>query len=611
MKALSLFFVFLVARVVILVGRDVPLSLWAPAAYLWQDLLVVLLFAGADRLARRAWITWTIYGSVVLYVALNLPLTRLLSSPLTLPMLRATRGTLGDSIEHHLTLANFALMGLVAGVAVALPLLFRRLELPRRTATGLAIGAVIFVCLGPSATARVHTSGLHRNVFAALVSAAVPRVPAKAMERDWRRSPFDSRQGNDLSRFRGLARGRNVVMILLESTGAQYLNPYGATGDPTPNLTRLAQQSILFEAAYAVYPESIKGLFSVLCSRWPAIDTKPEAYAGITTPSIAQRLAEAGYRTALFHSGRFMYLGMQTMIENRGFELLEDAGDIGGNRHSSFGVDDEATVERMLRWIDSLPPGDRFFITYLPVEGHHPYDTPKPGPFAAAGEVDRYRNALHYGDAVLGQFLGELKARGLFDQSLFVIFGDHGEAFGQHEGNYGHTLFLYEENVRVPYLIVAPGLIQEPIRVGRAATVMDTAPTILDLLGLPSPTDYQGASLLVPGARMALFFADYSLGLVGLRDGRWKFVYELDSGHAALFDLIADPAERVNVAGGHFKRVGIYRDHLTAWSAAQRELVLRHEQVKPYEARQITRPAYRARAGANRPWFVMDRIVRE
>ncbi len=115
MKALSLFFVFLVARVVILVGRDVPLSLWAPAAYLWQDLLVVLLFAGADRLARRAWITWTIYGSVVLYVALNLPLTRLLSSPLTLPMLRATRGTLGDSIEHHLTLANFALMGLVAG----------------------------------------------------------------------------------------------------------------------------------------------------------------------------------------------------------------------------------------------------------------------------------------------------------------------------------------------------------------------------------------------------------------------------------------------------------------------------------------------------------------
>src|SRR5205814_8713502 len=127
----------------------------------------------------------------------------------------------------------------------------------------------------------------------------------------------------------------------------------------------------------------------------------PEVYAGIKCPSLAQQLGAAGYRTALFHSGRFMYLGMPAVIENRGFEVLEDAGAIGGNVHSSFGVDDLSTVKRILSWIDSLKRGERFFVTYLPVAGHHPYATPEAGPFTASAgneEVARYLNALHYGD---------------------------------------------------------------------------------------------------------------------------------------------------------------------------------------------------------------------
>jgi arylsulfatase A-like enzyme len=362
---------------------------------------------------------------------------------------------------------------------------------------------------------------------------------------------------------------------LLESTGAQYLKPYGAAVDPMPRLTELAQQSILFENAYAVYPESIKGLFAVLCSRYPAIDTPSELYARVRTPSIAQGLADAGYRTALFHSGRFAYLGMEEVVRKRGFQTLEDAGDIGGHRDSSFGVDDEATVQRMLRWLDSLAPEERFFITYLPIAGHHPYDTPRPGPFPAADEIGRYRNALHYSDAVLDLFLRGLKERGLFDQSLFVIFGDHSEAFGQHGGNYGHTLFVYEENVRVPYLIVAPGLVREPIRVSRVASLIDTAPTILDLLGLPAPAEYQGASLLASRPQMALFYADYSLGLLGLRDNRWKLVYELVSGRARLFDLVTDPSETRDVASQHPERVELYCEHLRSWSATQRDMILR------------------------------------
>src|SRR5207247_1081011 len=196
-------------------------------------------------------------------------------------------------------------------------------------------------------------------------------------------------------------------------------------------------------------------------------------------------------------------------------------------------------------------------------------------------------NALHYSDAVLDRFLSGLKARGLFDKTLFLIFGDHGEAFGQHEGNFGHTLSIYEENIHVPYFIIAPGLIGDEIRVKRAASLVDTAPTILDLLGLPVPQEFQGSSLLDSPSQMALFYTDYSLGLLGLRDGRWKFVYELESGRAKLFDLATDPEETKNLAIQEPERVKAYRGHLKSWAAAQRDLILH-----PQFLSQATSPAH-------------------
>ena len=150
------------------------------------------------------------------------------------------------------------------------------------------------------------------------------------------------------------------------------------------------------------------GLFSVLCSRFPAFDMPPEAYAA-PCPSIAAMLGRAGYRTGMFHSGRFGYLGMESVIRERGFHTLEDAGDIGGHHESSFGVDEPSAVARMLTWIDRLSSGERFFITYLPIAGHHPYATPERGPFADHDEMGRYRNAIRYGDESLGALMDGLR----------------------------------------------------------------------------------------------------------------------------------------------------------------------------------------------------------
>jgi arylsulfatase A-like enzyme len=156
---------------------------------------------------------------------------------------------------------------------------------------------------------------------------------------------------------------------------------------------------------------------------------------------------------------------------------------------------------------------------------------------------------------------------------LFVVFGDHGEAFGEHPGNFAHTMFINEENVRVPYLIAAPGVIPQQTRINRIASVVDTAPTILNLLGLPPNPAHQGMTLLAPAAQMALFYTDYSIGWLGLADGCWKYLYEIDTRRSRLYDVCVDPGETRDRAAAEPSRTAVYRDRVTSWAAAQKQLV--------------------------------------
>jgi arylsulfatase A-like enzyme len=335
-------------------------------------------------------------------------------------------------------------------------------------------------------------------------------------------------------------------------------------------MTALAQRAVQFDAAYAVYPESIKGLFAVLCSRDPALDVSVDEHARASCSPLAGVLRQAGYQTALFHSGRFAYLGMQAILDHQGFDTLEDAGAIGGQRESSFGVDEPSTVARALSWIDARDRTRPFFLAYLPIAGHHPYETPAAGPFAGHGELSAYQNALRYADGASAALMDGIRTRGLEQNTLFVVFGDHGEAFGQHDGNFGHTFFAFDENVHVPLLIAMPGVMSHAIRTRRVASVVDIAPTILALTGAPVPAGYEGASLLDGEERLALFFTDYSLAWAGLRDGCWKYLLEIEARRSRLFDVCVDPGEVRDVAAGHADRVGAYRQRTLVWIASTR-----------------------------------------
>jgi hypothetical protein len=530
----------------------------------------VLVFLALDRALKRPAVAWTAYAAIAVYAALNVPVVRVLSTPLTWTMIRAARGPLAGAIQHYVTAANLLAMAAPLVAAVALPLLLRRMRVGIRSWAVAA--AVAFVVVGTIASARVSTRGLHRNAVGALVETSLPRVAPVAADADWRASPFPEGPRDDLTSLRGSMRGRNVLLVVLESTGSRHLKTYGAALDPMPNLTALSRRAIVVERAYAVYPESVKGLFATLCSRYPAFDTAPEIYAGVPCAPLPAILRRSGYRTALFHSGRFEYLGMPAMIERRGFDLLEDAGAIGGQVDSSFGIDDASTVRRMLDWIASLR-GERFFLAYLPIAGHHPYEATRPGPFRGRDDFTRYLNTLHESDAALGMLLDGLRRLGVDDKTLVIVIGDHGEAFGEHPGNFAHTLFIHEENVRVPFVIAAPGAVDGERRIQRLASVVDTAPTIVDLLGLPADPLHQGTSLLRPEPRMALFFTDYSIGWLGLADGCWKYLYEIDAARSHLFDVCRDPQESADRAAQFPDRIAAYRDRVRTWAAAQKELV--------------------------------------
>jgi arylsulfatase A-like enzyme len=253
---------------------------------------------------------------------------------------------------------------------------------------------------------------------------------------------------------------------------------------------------------------------------------------------VAAALAAAGHRTGLFHSGRFAYLGMDAVVRGRGLQTLADAATIPSRFTSSFGVDDRATVAALLRWIDQTPPP--FFAVYMPIAGHHPYHAPgdAPRPFPERSERDEHRNDLFTSDAAFGLLRAGLRARGLDQRTLYVIAGDHGEAFGEHPGNVAHALFLYQENVHVPLLVAAPGLLA-PRRVPQVVSALDLGATTADLLGLP----HAGHSALDPRPRVARFATDQAMRRWGLVDGDLKVLHD-QTGRVQAFDLASDPGER-------------------------------------------------------------------
>ena len=169
-RAAGLFGVLAVAKIVALSGRDLPLSVWAPFAFFRQDVLATLVFLALDACLRRPLLGWLLYGASLFYIAINVPIARVLGTPLTWNMMRAARGPLADSIWHHVTISNLGSLLLVAGMGVLLPLWLMR-KAVKSSMSVLAV-ALLVVAVGVQADSHVETRGLQRNAFGALMGAS-------------------------------------------------------------------------------------------------------------------------------------------------------------------------------------------------------------------------------------------------------------------------------------------------------------------------------------------------------------------------------------------------------------------------------------------------------
>jgi lipoteichoic acid synthase len=181
-------------------------------------------------------------------------------------------------------------------------------------------------------------------------------------------------------------------------------------------------------------------------------------------------------------------------------------------------------------------------------------------------DLGRYLNTLAEVDRQLGRLFDGLRARGLADDTLVVVTGDHGEAFGDPHASWGHGARVYQENVRVPMMVWNPRLFPEGRRSDTIGGHVDVNPTVADLVGAASSSTWHGRSLFDPErSHRAYFYAANDDYLLGVREDDWKYIWDATRGRDELYDLRADPREATNVAAQHPDRCRALHGRVAAW----------------------------------------------
>lgn len=375
---------------------------------------------------------------------------------------------------------------------------------------------------------------------------------------------------------------RNVLLVALESAGAQYVGAYGAPYGATPHLDSYRPQALLFTRVYAHVPSTVHSLVALLLSVYHphSFRVLTAEYPRVRLPSLGSELGRQGYRTAFFNAADNRFQQEDIFLQARRFDRIEDyrtfacAGQVfrAPDKHFIYldGAPDACAVNRIAEWVPDRT-GAPFFAVFWTMQTHFPYFLTEPPAELGAGSSDmnRYLSALRETDRALGELLAALARQHVLDSTLVVVVGDHGEAFGQH-GHYVHGVDLYEEEVHVPLMLINGRLFHGETD-STLGGLVDVAPTILDLLGRAPPASWQGRSLFDNDRTGRVYlFTSRSKVLFGYREGSRKLIYDAGTNTTELYDLHTDPAESVNVAAAWPGAVVLGRQRLAAWVQFQR-----------------------------------------
>ncbi len=354
----------------------------------------------------------------------------------------------------------------------------------------------------------------------------------------------------------------NVVVLVLESFRADALGAYTPGLPTTPFLDSLARQGLRVETMTTTTPYTNKALVSIFGGIPPSGEPAPvESEPGaIPSPGLAGLLAPHGYRSAFFTPATLDYERKDVLMSNLGFQEAYGDGDYpadGFEVANPFGREDRIVLDRALEWAEgSARGGQPFLMGLLTLTAHYPYTVPQEAPRLHVDDsrhkYHEYLDAVHYTDAFVRDLVGGFERLGLLESTVFVIVGDHGDAFGEHT-EISHGNVIWEEALRVPGLVYAPGLARvEPGRVVRGGhQVIDVVPTVADLLGAewrgPSPP---GVSLLQDAApdRTLYHACHNSFACLALREGDVKTTFRHGYQPTRVYDLAADPGETRDLA---------------------------------------------------------------
>jgi lipoteichoic acid synthase len=380
---------------------------------------------------------------------------------------------------------------------------------------------------------------------------------------------------------------KNVVFIHLESTRARSTSLYNKNLDTTPYLKQLSKQSLMAENSYTIQPHTTKAITAINCGIDPHLVrdiTEPEP-GGIPARCLPELLGKQGYNSVWFSSATEDFEDRRKLVERFGyddFQPVESMNKTGFQRSSYFGYEDDIMLQPSKDWLEAHK-GKPFVATYLGITGHHDYRPVNRYGFEHYSDdpaLDHYQNEVRYLDFYLKNVINQYKALGLYDNTIFVIYGDHGEGFGEHD-LYQHDNTIYQEGVRVPLVILDPGRFQDGRRVETLTDQVDILPTIVDLLGYKvKGGSYPGRSLLAPPDKdRTLFFScfdDYRC-LASLK-GNEKYIYFFGNQPDEVYDISKDPNEQHDIAGQMSKKeLQDKRSQVLAWYSKVNAMYEQHQ----------------------------------
>lgn len=359
----------------------------------------------------------------------------------------------------------------------------------------------------------------------------------------------------------------NILMISIDALRADHLGAYGYPRKTSPNIDRLAAQSVRFSRAFSASTKTIEALPSLISGLYPsniarhyddeavhAFLTKKAEKAGKKRP---QRGGELWYRvddSVELIPETLHQLGYDTAVMTVAFPV------------DVFGIDQGVDQVQMTKRLTEVAEANLWrisgqgkpFFMWLHFNGpHEPYEQHEGFHFGDR-PIDRYDSEIANDDSHVGALLDALRDLSHEDDTVIVLTADHGEEFGDH-GGHSHGMKLYRELLNVPLLLKIPGV--APRVIDTPVELVDLAPTFCELLkAKESCQGYDGQSLLAAladrreptrGAYSELFHGPGRALRRALFDGRWRLVDDLERDRRELYDHETDVNEHYDVSQWH------------------------------------------------------------